>query len=70
MALTSLVLACKYIEKDDDIPLIDEIIRSAPITRRTVVYDDVTKAEVKICSYLKWDLNIVTPQSFLENYMS
>jgi hypothetical protein len=61
MALTCAVLACKYLERDDDIPLIEDIIRSAPIARRIVVYSDVIKAEVRICNYLKWDLNLVTP---------
>lgn len=70
VTICCLALASKFVERDDDIPLIDELIKASPLPRRTVSYADVTAAEVKICTLLNWDLNLITPYHFLKNYIS
>lgn len=80
-ALTCLVLACKFQERDDFVPLIEDMIKSlvnssqfAPSTRLTarsnqaITYEAVTKTEVEFIQKLEWSLHRVTVWAFLENY--
>lgn len=39
MALTCFTLACKYVERDDDIPLIDDLIKAGNLARKAVTYE-------------------------------
>ena len=67
-ALTCCTLACKFLERDDDIPLIDDMIKAAGLSRK-VTYEQVQRAEFQVCSNLEWQLAVVTPYDFVKNYL-
>jgi len=80
-AITCLVLACKFQERDDNVPLISEVIKylvsqttmngnqlQRVFTVRGVNYETVTKHEVTVLRAVGWDLHKVTVYSFVENY--
>ena len=81
-AITCLTLACKFQERDDNVPLISEIIKylvginmNQPgqqnrfLTIKGVNYEQVTKNEVEILRVLNWNLHRITVYSFVENYL-
>ena len=70
-ALTCLILACKFTERDDNIPLITDLIKFS--SRKlalvaTFTYEHVTRHEMEIMRCLDWDLFRATVLSFIENY--
>ena len=67
-AVTCLVLAMKFQDKDDRVPLIKDIMRAAQVSSAT--YQQVCANELTIMSQVDWDLHKVTFLSFLENYAS
>jgi len=69
-ALTCLILSCKFVERDDDIPLIEDMMRASNLGRKTITYEQVIKNEFAICKELGWNLNQVTPYHFIKNYIS
>ena len=71
MALTCFILAAKFLERDDDIPLIEDCISVTNVARRTsVLYDQVTRNEFVVLRELGWDINKVTIYHFVKNYIS
>jgi hypothetical protein len=70
-ALTCLVLACKFEERDDHVPLTEEILKvcmkpstnpilsSRLITKlnQVVTYEQVCCHEIEVLKALEWDLN-------------
>lgn len=63
-AVTSLLLACKYIELDDDIPSINSLLKT--ISNKSYTYDVVLKCESVFLKVLNWDLMVVTPLHYTE----
>jgi hypothetical protein len=61
-----LLLASKFDEVDDNIPLIRELQKVCAKTR-VIAYDEVIKAEVQLLGKLGWDLFKLTPMHFLQN---
>jgi len=71
MALTCFILAAKFQEKDDDIPLIEDCISVTNSARKsTLLYDQVTRNEYCVLRDLNWDINRVTIYHFVKNYIS
>jgi hypothetical protein len=71
MALTCFILAAKFQERDDDIPLIEDCITLTNVARKTsILYDQATKNEYVVLKELNWDINKVTPYHFVKNYIS
>ena len=66
-ALTCLLLASKFDELDDNIPLIREFQRIAKT--KDFTYEDVTKCEVHLLRLLCWDLFKLTPLHFVQNVL-
>ena len=65
VALTCLLLASKFDELDENIPLIRELQR---LCRQTSIsYDEVVKCEVQTLNKLNWDLFKLTPLHFVQN---
>lgn len=65
-ALTCFALACKYLERDDDIPLIEDLIKG---TTHAVRYSQVIRGEFEINDALSWDLRQPTVYDFVRNYL-
>ena len=61
-----LLLASKFDELDDNIPLIRELQKICA-KQRIIAYDEVIKAEVTVLFKLNWDLFKLTPMHFLQN---
>jgi Cyclin, N-terminal domain len=61
---TCLLLASKFDEVDDNIPLIREI-QKVYARIRVIGYDEVVKAEMQLLTKLGWDLFKLTPMHFL-----
>lgn len=71
MTLTCFILAAKFQERDDDIPLIEDCITVTNVSRKTsILYDQVTKNEYVVLKELNWEINKVTPYHFVKNYIS
>lgn len=62
-ALTCLLLASKFDELDDNIPLIRDFTRLAK--SKGFTYDDVVKHEIILLRQLDWDLFKQTPLHFV-----
>lgn len=76
IALTCLILGCKFIERDDSVPLIEDMIKSLNqmqtnrlIVRSSITYEQVLQKEIEIMCKFEWRLHKVTVWSFLENYI-
>ena len=73
-AVTCLILACKFNERDDNVPLIQELIRvmlQQKVVLRsiiTVTYEQVYSNELEVMARLEWDLFRVTTVNFLDNF--
>ena len=80
VAMTCLLLASKFDEIDDNIPLISEFTRAHSIVkdrleaefagkksklRTDLSYKDMTKCELTLLNILKWNLNTLTPLHFV-----
>ena len=61
-----MLLASKFDELDDNIPLIREF-QKVCAKQRVISYDDVTKCEVFLLRKLNWDLFKLTPLHFVQN---
>lgn len=66
MPLACLLLASKFDELDDNIPLIRELQKECEKSNK-VSYDDVARAEVFILSKLNWDLFKLSAMHFVQN---
>ncbi len=66
LPVACLLLAAKFDELDDNIPLIRELQKICA-RQRVIAYDEVIKAEVAVLSKLNWDLFKLTPMHFLQN---
>ena len=82
LAATFLLLASKFDEIDDNIPLIEEMCKTYKIVKENLDlrYDKVTSKEmlkikdIKACELevlyeLDWDLNSITPLHFTMNFI-
>ena len=83
--MTCLLLASKFDEIDDNIPLISEFTRAHSIikdrldaeytpkarskSRTDLKYADITKCEMTLLNILNWNLNTLTPLHFVQNYV-
>lgn len=81
-AITCLILASKFLERDDLVPLIEDMLKSvveqpssdsfahqkSESSRSKITYDQITKKEVQIVQLLNWNMHHVTFQQFIENY--
>ena len=83
-AAACIVIANKFFERDDSAQTgtISDIVRTINISRRqlnqgaerslqqpALTYDQVCKREVEILRLLEWNINVVTPYSFITNYL-
>lgn len=75
-AITCLILASKFDELDDNIPMIAEFHRAFQInqkmhrtSRRAIKKQDLFACEIYILGVLNWDLNSTSFFSFLQNYV-
>ena len=64
-AVTCLILAMKFREKDDRVPLIKDIMKEAQVSSN---YQQVCTNELTLSQNLNWNLNQVTVLSFVENF--
>jgi hypothetical protein len=81
-AAACVVIANKFFERDDHVRTgtISDIVRTmntnsvkqryAPNKSLIMTIDQVCKREIEILQLLDWNLNIVTPYSFIKNYLS
>ena len=84
VSMTCLLLASKFDEIDDNIPLISEFTRAHSIikdrlevefagkkgkSRIDLKYTDISKCELTLLNILKWNLNTLTPLHFVQNYV-
>ena len=84
VAMSCLLLASKFDELDDNIPLISEFTRAHAMIRdslrsekvassgkgkTTLKYDDISKCELNLLNILKWSLNTLTPLHFVQNFV-
>ena len=70
-AIACLILACKFTERDDNVPLITDLIKFSArklALVATFTYEQVTKHEMEIMRRLDWDLFRATVLSFVDNY--
>lgn len=70
-AITCLILACKFTERDDNVPLITDLIKFSArklALVATFTYEQVTKHEMEVMRRLDWDLFRTTVLSFVDNY--
>ena len=68
MALTSLLLASKYDELDDNIPPLKDFLRSCKSRSASFFeYDDVIAYEGCLLRRLNWDLMVITPLHFIHS---
>ena len=80
-AVTCLILACKFLERDDNVPLIQDLLRvllqptgsqaSSRLMSRSslphhITYEQVCSNELELMARMGWDLFKVTPQNFLD----
>lgn len=71
---TCLILACKFLERDDNVPLISDIIKvmlNSTFQKqgfRSVTYEQVCSNELHLMAHLDWDLYQPTALDFLTNY--
>lgn len=83
-AMTCLLLASKFDEIDDNIPLISEFTRAHALVRdnlekeytgssrkhrSNLTYNDISKCEINLLNILGWNLNTLTPLHFVLNYV-
>lgn len=66
LPLACLLLAAKFDELDDNIPLIRELQKFYSKTR-VISYDEIVKAEQEVLNRLNWDLFKLTPLHFIQN---
>lgn len=66
LLVACLLLASKFDELDDNIPLIREL-QKVNSPSRIIYYDDVIKAEQSVLQRLNWDLFKLTPLHFVQN---
>lgn len=66
ITLTCVLLASKFDELDDNIPLIRELQRICA-RQRVIPYEDVIKCEVFVLRKMNWDLFKLTPLHFVQN---
>lgn len=64
-AVTCLILAMKFREKDERVPQIKDIMKAAQVS---ATYEQVCKNELALAQKLNWNLNRVTVLSFVENF--
>ena len=84
VSMTCLLLASKFDEIDDNIPLISEFTRAHSIVRdrleaefagkkskfrSDLTFRDISKCELTLLNILKWSLNTLTPLHFVQNYV-
>ena len=78
IAVTCLLLASKFDEIDDNIPLIEEFKRSHAVIRQSLSqespaknqwkhlsYNDIKNCEVSLLIIFNWNLNTLTPLHFI-----
>ena len=65
---TCLLLASKFDEIDDNIPLIRDL-QKVCAKQRVVGYEEMLKAEQAVLFKLNWDLFKITPMHFLQNLL-
>ena len=83
-AVTCLLLASKFDEIDDNIPLISEFTRAHSIikdrleaefvgtsakARVSLTFANISKCELSLLNILNWNLNTLTPLHFVHNYV-
>jgi len=64
MPVVCLLMASKFDELDDNIPLIRELQKVCARTR-IIGYDEVVKGEVEVLNKMNWDLFKLAPLHFL-----
>ena len=74
MITTCLVLACKFVERDDNVPLISDILKVMLHSifqkrgYRSVTYEQVCSNELHLMASLEWDLYQPTALDFFINF--
>lgn len=63
-SVTALLLACKYIELDDNIPFIKEFRKV--LKCKTYTTEIFIKSEKVFLKAMNWDLMVITPLHFAE----
>jgi hypothetical protein len=64
LPIACLLLASKFDELDDRIPLIRDLQKICA-RQRVIGYDEVIKAEVMVLSFFNWELFRLTPLHFV-----
>lgn len=68
LTITCLLLASKFDELDDNIPLIREFQKLVS-KQVTIPYEEVIKCEADVMRRLNWDLFKLTPLHFVQNLL-
>src|SRR5688500_5071598 len=73
--VTCIIVACKYEEIDDNIPLMSNIIRHfttrvMPLSDVPPNFEDIVEGERTIMNFFNWDLMILMPHHFVRSYLA
>lgn len=72
--LTTFMIASKYDELDDNIPLIKEMqryfTRTLHHSQQVPTFDDIVECERLLMRFFNWDLMMLTPSHFIENLLA
>ncbi len=72
--LTTFMIASKYDELDDNIPLIKELqryfTRTLHHSQQVPTFDDIVECERLLMKFYGWDLMMLTPSHFLDNFLA
>jgi hypothetical protein len=70
-AAASLLLASKFNEVDDNIPLLEELAKAHQnLSMAKWSQEEIRSREIEICNLFGWELDTIVPLQFVNNLVS